>query len=115
MTANVSENVHSECGIMKKKEFVLLVTTLVKLVTKTVLLETVTPVKKEPTYISDIVENAQKDTTDLTKTESVTTVPVNVLTAHLPPVVLNVHSVCSCTKMDVDVSDLVTKDTSDMN
>jgi hypothetical protein len=111
----VSEIVHSVCGIMKIKEFVLHVTTLVKLVTKWVLPEIVTLVKKVPTYISDIVENAQKDTTDLTKTESVTTVPVNVLTAHLPPVVLNVHSVCSCTKMDVDVSDLVTKDTSDRN
>jgi hypothetical protein len=61
MTANVSENVHSECGIMKKKEFVLLVTTLVKLVTKTVLLEIVILVKKEPSYILDIVEIVQKD------------------------------------------------------
>jgi len=46
---------------MKIKEFVLHVTTLVKLVTKTVLPEIVILVKKEPTYISDIVEIVQKD------------------------------------------------------
>jgi hypothetical protein len=57
----VSEIVHTVCGIMKIKEFVLHVTTLVKLVTKTVLPEIVILVKKEPTYISDIVEIVQKD------------------------------------------------------
>lgn len=40
---------------------------------------------------------------------------LNVLPVHLLPVVLNVHSDTSCTKMDVDVSDLVMKDISVMN
>jgi hypothetical protein len=112
---NVSENVHTECGIIKTEEFVLHVTTLVKPVIITVLLELVILAKKVPTYISDIVENAQKDTMVMTLTESVTTVLTNVPNVHLPPVVLNVHSVCSCIKTDVDVSDLVMKDGSVMN
>jgi hypothetical protein len=86
-----------------------------KLVTKAVLPEIVILVKKEPTYISDIVEIVQKDIMVIQKTESVTIVVLNVLPVHLLPVVLNVHSDTSCTKMDVDVSDLVMKDISDMN
>jgi hypothetical protein len=115
ITVNVSKNVHMECGIMMNSENVPHVTTLVKLVTTTVLLVPVTLVKKEPSYISDIVENVQKDTTEMSLTESVENVLLNVLNVLLPLVVPNVHSVCSCTKMDADVLDHVTKDTSDMN
>jgi hypothetical protein len=115
ITVNVSKNVHMECGIMMNSENVLHVTTLVKLVTKWVLPEIVILVKKVPTYISDIVENVQKDTTEMSLTESVENVLLNVLNVLLPLVVPNVHSVCSCTKMDADVLDHVTKDTSDMN